>query len=207
MQSDRFEIGGNASGEAIGQFHARIQAMREHMEKPILDCMCATEECNRPPIHSHLLSESWLASIAEHGHVLQFDVAVENAGKRPVGVMAKKIGINQATTFLGFCQQHDTKIFSCMENEPFTARPDQLAHLAYRSVCQEVCIKHQLIKCHLPNAFSPNSPDLMAMKVTEQFQIYLRLLKHKCLIEEAMLNDGPRGDVLCATRNVQRPRS
>lgn len=48
----------------------------------------------------------------------------------------KKIGVNDATIFYGFCRKHDTDIFSVIENATSSlSTPKQLFVLAYRSLC------------------------------------------------------------------------
>ena len=52
-----------------------------------------------------------------------------------------KVGINNASTFTGFCTYHDGKIFSPLENDPITLSDEQLFLLAYRSVTRELYLK------------------------------------------------------------------
>jgi len=187
MRERKLRPDGQLPGEKIGQFHEQARIMRRFMEKPFLGCLSGLEECPRNPICSHLLAESWLRRLAgESGHVVHFVLAIEGAGKRPVGFKPKLVGIGEAITFPGFCQEHDSTLFSCLENEAFTASQRQLALLAYRSVCQDICIKHQMLKCNLPTALAPESPDFFAEKATGQFRLFLELLKRKLRIEEML---------------------
>lgn len=50
----------------------------------------------------------------------------------------RKIGIGDASVFHGFCSKHDRELFSCIENEAFTARPDQCLSVAYRTISREL---------------------------------------------------------------------
>lgn len=160
--------------------------MRRSLEKPSLGCL-SEPECERRPIQSHLLAESWLRLLAdESGHVVEFVVAVEDAGKRPVGFRPNSVGVGEALTFPGFCEQHDNALFACLESEQFTASPRQLACLAYRSVCQDVCAKHQLLRCNLQTALGPDSPDFVAEKATGQFRLLLELMNRKLRISEML---------------------
>lgn len=187
MRERKLQPDSQVPGEKIGKFHEQARIMRRFMEKPFLGCLSDLDECPRNPIRSHLLAESWLRRIAdESGHVVQFVLAIEDAGKRPVGFKPKPVGVGEAVTFPGFCQEHDSALFSCLENEAFTASQRQLALLAYRSVCQDICIKHQMLKCNLPAAFALESPDFFAEKATGQFRLFLELLKRKLRIEEML---------------------
>ena len=58
----------------------------------------------------------------------------KNGGKLSV----KKIGIGDASVFHGFCSKHDRELFSCIENEAFTGRPDQCLTVAYRTMSREL---------------------------------------------------------------------
>ena len=58
----------------------------------------------------------------------------------------KLIGINKASTFTGFCQRHDTELFSPLETRPFTASKEQLFLLAYRALSKELYAKRFAIR-------------------------------------------------------------
>ena len=187
MQDGRFD---QVSGEKIGEFHDRVRKMRRFLEKPLLGCLAWGEDCSRKPIRSHLLSESWLRRLTDNeGHVLQFVLAVEDAGKRPVGVRTALVGVGEATTFPGFCQEHDHALFACIEREPFLASPRQIACLVYRSVCQEISIKHQMLKCHWPVALGPNSPACFVDFTMDQYRSLLELMNLKLRIGEMLSLD------------------
>ncbi|MEH1678706.1 hypothetical protein V7F43_22365, partial [Salmonella enterica subsp. enterica serovar Enteritidis] len=53
----------------------------------------------------------------------------------------EKIGINQASTFTGFCAVHDRILFSCLENEKFTGTDEQCFALMFRSLSKEIYAK------------------------------------------------------------------
>ena len=59
---------------------------------------------------------------------------LRNGGR--VGV--ERIGINQASTFSGFCSYHDNVTFTPVENAPFTASDEQCFLLGYRAMCREL---------------------------------------------------------------------
>lgn len=46
------------------------------------------------------------------------------------------IGINEATTFTGFCDLHDSQVFSPIENAPFQNTPEQTFLYHYRAFAQ-----------------------------------------------------------------------
>ncbi|WP_406645631.1 hypothetical protein QEZ52_16825 [Aliisedimentitalea scapharcae] len=64
----------------------------------------------------------------------------KNGGKLSV----KTIGTKDASVFHGFCSKHDRELFSCIENEAFSGRPDQCLAVAYRAMSRELYGKDAL---------------------------------------------------------------
>lgn len=56
-------------------------------------------------------------------------------------LILEKIGINQASTFKGFCSIHDKSLFSCIEDREFVGDDEQCLALMYRSVAKELYAK------------------------------------------------------------------
>ena len=83
-------------------------------------------------IQSHSISKKKsLSSIAENNHV--YGVKLEFKGK----ISFKKIGLRQASTFAGFCDKHDNKLFQSFEKNNFQKTRKQLFDLCYRALCIE----------------------------------------------------------------------
>lgn len=123
------------------QFHEVIDLYRE---------LTATKYCSHP-IHSecegqivkaHTVPKSGsLRRIAKNGHVYQFRAdlpLLKQTHGRPV---EKLIGINDASTFTGFCSRHDSKVFEPIEVRPFEPIAQHAFLLAYRSICRELFAK------------------------------------------------------------------
>jgi hypothetical protein len=49
----------------------------------------------------------------------------------------RRRGINQATTFFGFCDRHDCELFRPLETKEFEFNPLQVALLGYRAICRD----------------------------------------------------------------------
>lgn len=102
-------------------------------------CMYGT--CNEKAIKSHVLQKNGiLKEISEENHLIQ--LAIPNAFNLVKNGMFefKKIGINDAYTFMGFCNKHDTEIFKPIE-EKNTLNCHSIYHQAlfsYRGLCQEI---------------------------------------------------------------------
>jgi hypothetical protein len=91
---------------------------------------CSSQTVKR----SHAISKSnSLKNIADKGHVLQpfVDVFAPH-----LAVSMKSIGINTASTFPGFCEEHE-ELFQKYENEEIHEN-DFIPLQTYRSICREV---------------------------------------------------------------------
>jgi len=109
-------------------------------------------KCKGPIIRAHTIQKAGvLSKIAYLGHVY---MRVNNNEEVPGQPIVKKIGINQASTFNGFCAYHDNKIFQEIENSPFLASPLQIFLYGYRALCRDVFTKRvgkEFIQTGLPN--------------------------------------------------------
>jgi hypothetical protein len=124
--------------------------------------------------------------IAEEGHV--YRLYPDNSGQ----VKPKKIGINKATTFYGFCQHHDNKLFELIDNYPLKPDKQQIALYAYRCLCREYFIKRNNMV--VLNKFK-NKIDL-TQNQSSWIELYLyatclgfkRLTYHKRYFDDAFKN-------------------
>lgn len=95
--------------------------------------------CNGGIIKAHTVSRGPnLAKIAKDGHVMHYVASFSEMKKNGGKLSVKSIGIRDASVFHGFCRKHDRDLFSCIENEAFTGRPDQCLTVAYRTMSREL---------------------------------------------------------------------
>jgi SEC-C motif len=95
--------------------------------------------CSGDVIKAHTVSRGPnLSKIAKDGHVLHYTASIKGMNKNSGKLSVKKVGINDASVFYGFCGKHDRELFSCIENEPFTGLPDQCLAVAYRTMSREL---------------------------------------------------------------------
>ncbi|WP_084540049.1 YecA family protein [Azorhizobium doebereinerae] len=95
--------------------------------------------CQGSVIKAHTVSKGPnLSKIAKNGHVMQYVASIPEMKKNGGKLIAKKLGINDASIFHGFCGGHDRDLFSCIENEEFSGRPDQCLAVAYRTMSREL---------------------------------------------------------------------
>lgn len=100
-------------------------------------------ECSNKIINAHTVSKSGsLKEIADDtNHVLGLKINLANITKNQGKLVLEKIGINQASTFKGFCSAHDKTLFSCIEDREFIGDDEQCLALMYRSVAKELYAK------------------------------------------------------------------
>lgn len=138
-------------------------------------------QCSKNIIESHTLSKSGsLKTIMDsenkvYGVNLSFDALIKNDGIFGV----RKFGINEASTFLGFCSEHDKSLFSIFEDNPIIPTKEQLCLLSYRSVCRELYTKENeadtTLSEHLMNLneFKESSMTSYMRKALERRKILL----------------------------------
>lgn len=100
---------------------------------------CLVDNCEHKPILSHSLQKKLLKSIAsKDNHVLQFSIDAKFNLDGNIEPIIKRIGINEASTFEGFCNTHDTEVFKPIELSIIDSTNDEHNFLLlYRSVCRE----------------------------------------------------------------------
>jgi hypothetical protein len=82
-----------------------------------------------------------LARIARDGHVYKTDADMATLKRTDGRIEAILVGINEASTFLGFCQGHDTQTFAPLELEEIEPTAEQALLLAYRPLAKELYLK------------------------------------------------------------------
>lgn len=106
--------------------------------------ICCIPECNKTAINSHVLQKNGILNeISQDGHVWMS----ESDFFKPNLYHFKKIGINQAFTFKGFCSEHDKEVFAPIEDYEidFEEYRSLLLLFAYRTVLNEKVKKQVLI--------------------------------------------------------------
>ena len=94
--------------------------------------------CSGSIVKAHSVQGALVRRIARDGHVYGSVYSIENLQRNPGEIVPGLIGVNLATTFTGFCNLHDTKIFAPIEIGDFVAAPEQCFLLAYRAVPRSV---------------------------------------------------------------------
>jgi len=99
-------------------------------------------DCSGAVVRAHTVSKSGsLKRIAADGHVYAFVPSIMSIAKGK-GVLAPELrGVNQASTFTGFCAVHDKRLFAPVEDAPFEFTNEQCFLLAYRAQAREGFLK------------------------------------------------------------------
>ena len=98
-------------------------------------------KCSGKIIKAHSVSKSSsLKAIAKNGHVLSTFGSVRES-KGNVLFEPVKVGINKASTFTGFCADHDKKLFSPIEDCEFQPNETNCFLVAYRALARELFVK------------------------------------------------------------------
>jgi len=98
-------------------------------------------ECSEKVVKAHSIQRSKiLAYIADDGMVITFDPR-----RSFFTGNFEEIGIKSASTFSGFCNYHDTKIFSNIENQDYIGTLEQNFLFAYRACVREYVVKNEVL--------------------------------------------------------------
>lgn len=142
-------------------------------------------ECNNI-IKAHTVSKSsGLSDIADDtNHVLGLKQNLSNFQKNKENFRFEKIGINNASTFKGFCAKHDKLLFSCFEDKPFTGTREQCMSLTYRSVAKEIYAKENAVEAARFMRRNADKGKPLFLQITIQENIYAYKLGSEIALSE-----------------------
>jgi hypothetical protein len=107
--------------------------------------------CGAHAIASHTVQRSGgLAAIAEDGHVLTTFVNAHDMQRTNGAPEPKRIGVNLASTFPGFCGKHDSEVFAPIEQETLQLSQHTAFLFHYRALCLELVRKRHAAEHTLP---------------------------------------------------------
>jgi hypothetical protein len=100
--------------------------------------------CRGDIVNGHTLRRrADLDRIARDGHVYGVRPGIF---RPPTEWRPELIGVRRASTFTGFCAEHDSRLFEPLERAPFEATPEQVTLLAYRTFCRELFVKQSALQ-------------------------------------------------------------
>lgn len=97
-------------------------------------------ECSKKIIDSHTVSKSSsLKSIMNKDNkIYGLDLSFHGLNQNDGMLRIREFGINEASTFLGFCSNHDKALFSVFEDQEFIPTKEQLCLLSFRGFCRDI---------------------------------------------------------------------
>ena len=105
----------------------------------------APSGCSPSPSKAHTISRAAaLSPIAEKGHVVTLLPDLSSLVREKPRLDARTIGINDASTFLGFCGAHDSQLFAPIDQQ-FTPSRHTALLLHYRALSMELHKKRAMI--------------------------------------------------------------
>ncbi len=151
----------------------------------------AGDDCSNYSMAHSIQRSRLLAEIARNGHIYglsrDFGDIKQNRGRQSY----KEIGINETSTFRGFCNKHDNELFRPIDDHSLIPTNEQAMLYGYRSLCRELFVKqnamdifdHELEAVELPAARN------MLIGMAEGTYIGLRELElHKKYYDETLKN-------------------
>lgn len=125
----------------------RRDSQKIFQAKTCLHPLASPSTCNGPIVRAHTVRRSAdLRIIARTGHVYRTSGDVVDLKQSGGRLIPKLIGVNEASTFLGFCNRHDTEVFAPIETKTLGPTKEQAFLLAYRPLCKELYLKERLME-------------------------------------------------------------
>jgi len=149
-------------------------ARKKNQRKPRRCSFPGCANMSIPSSHS-LQRNGPLAAIAEEGHVLTPEVSLTKGRLDMI-----RIGIGEASTFPGFCSEHE-RVFSELERRRDLAKDEDIALQVFRTICREIVIKRQQVDdCKLwlkswENVVNNRAVEILEEKLAESLSEYLPL--------------------------------
>lgn len=98
----------------------------------------AADPCSATMTKAHTVQKKGgLAAIAEVGHVLTVKPTMKEMIETEGNPQPRKIGVNNASVFPGFCSRHDTTLFKPIEGKSLALTKDTAFLFSYRAIAYE----------------------------------------------------------------------
>ncbi|OHD60653.1 MAG: hypothetical protein A2014_11470 [Spirochaetes bacterium GWF1_49_6] len=101
--------------------------------------VCLFPGCTEFAIESHSLQKALLKLIADNtNHVIRIKITADYKPNGTIKKQTERIGVNEASVFLGYCAKHDAEIFLPIEQDKIDVQNiEQNFLLLFRSVARE----------------------------------------------------------------------
>ena len=106
-------------------------------------------DCSKKIIHAHTIQNNrYLSQIVSHVNGENVLIQIKDLVIEGDGIHIKYQGRSKATTFRGFCSNHDSILFEKVEKHKFTHSREQIFLLSYRALCATLHSGQEWIKGH-----------------------------------------------------------
>ena len=107
----------------------------------------APDTCSDKIIRAHTVQRAvGLGAVAENGHVISVKTAFKDLAKNAGRLVPGEIGVRHASTFMGFCNKHDTAMFRAVETGVVALTPYTCFLLAFRALAFELFEKRAALR-------------------------------------------------------------
>lgn len=131
-----------------GHVMQRTYDMREQLS--IGRCMhpnAAPNVCSGEPISAHTVQRNGgLSAVSENNHVLSAKSAFEGLHQNQGRLVMREVGVRKASTFLGFCNHHDTTMFRSVEVGFKRLTAETCFLLSFRALAYELVAKEAALR-------------------------------------------------------------
>lgn len=129
------------SAKPLNYFES-IQKIEDEFSKGYCSHPDSPDGCGNGIIKSHTIQKSGvLDAISEDRHVMSARGKRSTLHKTEGKLIPQRVGVNSASTFLGFCGPHDTSLFKYIEVSEFNITQKTAFLLTFRAVSYELFAK------------------------------------------------------------------
>lgn len=159
-------------------------------------CLEPSQSCTSNAIRAHSVQNAGVMDLLHrNGHVKSLTPNRRNADQ--FELIWSDIGRNPATTFEGFCSEHDRALFLSIDTKPLDLRNlEQLFLYAYRAVAREL---HQLMEASVRTQSmyqqrieagidNGNEPELAGLMAVEHMMTAHSTFVYKTSLDQALLD-------------------
>lgn len=167
-----------------------VHCMKELKNKGLCYHPLAPGECNSIYIRAHSIQYSGLLKlIEENNEVYSYDLSYSNLIKNNGNVDFKPVKIKEISTFRGFCQIHDNKLFEPIDNSSFNSSQEHAFLYAYRALCKTMFSVKNAIKMaeEYEKLYGKNEVTIDHLK--SNISNYNNLLFHKKLYDKCLIEN------------------
>ena len=127
-----------AQDKPVQEYEIKNELRKIFGKKYCLHPDASPDTCEGMIVKAHTIQrKGGLNRIARNGHVYTFLLGRAVANDSSAGAQPELVGINEASTFTGFCRLHDNKTFEPIEKYSFKSSQHHAFLLGYRAICKE----------------------------------------------------------------------